>query len=463
MNVLSLFNGCGMLRPALCKAGIAVDNYFSAEIDKYANQIANKNYPDTIQLGDVSAWQDWELPNIDLLTAGFPCQDLSIAGKRQGLKGERSGLLYDALKIRDHLQPKYFLFENVASMSKHWRNEITQLVGVNPVELNSKYWGAQSRSRLFWTNIPGAKNIEMTQIQNDRKIYLKDILIDGASDRAKSSCLTARYSKMATTEWQLNKYLNSGGDMVIFTGISQDEYDALFIHSDKKLQILKADTPCDSIQRVAEFEGGSQGFRVYGRNGKSQSLIGCSGGMGGKTGLVFACPAPQGFGCWACLTPERVNKRQNGRRFKQDGKAFALTAQDKHGVAIVQPSVFTELKQNNPRIKGFSISERGVRPHQGDKAKSGISEFGTIAFLDAKSEAVTTSHSPKIINEIGIRKLHPIECERLMNLPDGYTEGVSNTQRYKMLGNGWDVFVVADLLKGIVETPIEIQPSLPLF
>lgn len=384
VNVLSLFNGCGMLRPALDKAGIEIESFYSSEIDKYANQIARKNYPDTVQMGDINNWDIWDfLPEIDLLTAGFPCQDLSVAGKQLGLNGERSGLLYEALKIRDALKPKYFLFENVASMSKHWRNEITRLVGVNPVELNSKYWGAQNRARLFWTNIPGAKNIEMMQVQNDRKIYLKDILIDGFVDCEKSRCLTARYEGVAESENQIVRYFDGKPGQLVFTGISQAEYDSLFISSEKQLQILKSDVPSDEMQRVAQLGDGSQSFRIYGRNGKSQTLAALGGGGGSKTGLVFACPAPQGFGF---VQP-----------FKQDGKVFTLTAQDKHGV--------------------YS-------------------------------------------QEIGIRKLHPIECEHLMNLPDGYTEGVSNSQRRKMLGNGWDVFVVADLLRGLVELVIDIQPDL---
>lgn len=381
MNILSLFNGCGMLRPALDKAGIKVTNYYSSEIDKYASKIANKNYPDTVQLGDVNEWKKWDLPEIDLLTAGFPCQDLSVAGKQLGLNGERSSLLYEVLKIRDALKPKYFLFENVASMSQHWRNEITCLVGVNPVELNSKYWGAQNRVRLFWTNIPGAKNIEMMQVQNDRKIYLKDILIDGAVDCDKARCLTAKDEGSRGPERMLSRYLDGKPGQIVFDGIAQDEYDALFISSEKQLQILKADTPSDEMQRVAEFEGGSQSYRIYGREGKGQTLAALGGGGGCKTGLVFAC-----------LPPNRINKRQNGEK---DGKA--LTVQDKHGI----------YSQN-----------------------------------------------------IGVRKLHPIECERLMNLPDGYTEGVSNSQRYKMLGNGWDVDVVADLLRGIVEPVLDIQPDL---
>ncbi len=273
------------------------------------------------------------------------------------------------------MKPKYFLFENVASMSHYWRDEITKLVGVEPIKLNSKYWGAQSRNRLFWTNIPGAKLIEQNQIQNDRKIYLKDILIDGAVDCEKSKCLTARYGGTQTSEKGLKRYYEKRMAQIVFTGITQEEYDALFISSDKQLQILTNDKTSDDIVKVATIGGNSQGQRIYGRQGKSQTLSASGGGLGAKTGLVFAC-----------LTPDRINKRQNGSRFKKDGKMFTLTAQDRHGVY-----------------------------HK----------------------------------ELGIRKLHPVECERLMNLPDNYTEGVSKTQRYIMLGNGWDVDVIAEILRNI--------------
>ncbi len=294
MNVLSLFNGCGMLRPALEKANIKVDNYYSSEIDKFANEIANKNYPDTKQLGNINDWQDWQLPQIDLLTAGFPCQDLSCAGKGLGLNGERSSLLFQALEIRDKLKPKYFLFENVASMGKKWRDEISELIGVEAVKLNSKYFGCQNRDRLFWTNIPNAQIVENNQINNDPQKKFSDILLDGVTDREKAKCLVASLSGCCSTPNQLRRYLAGKMGQIIFTDLTQAELDNLFAKYGKK---------------------------------------------------------------W----------------------------------------------------------------------------------------------SDELINNTKIRKLYPIECERLMNLPDNYTEGVSNTQRYKMLGNGWDVAVIAELLRGIVD------------
>lgn len=294
ITVLSLFNGCGMLRPALDKANIQVSNYYSSEVDKFANQIANKNYPDTVQLGDINDWHEWKLPQIDLLTAGFPCQDLSVAGNRKGLAGERSALLFQALAIRDKLKPKYFLFENVANMGKQNRAEISKLIGVEPVKLNSKYWGVQNRERLFWTNIANVKQIEQGQAINDKQKLFQDILLDGVTDKAKAKCLLASYYKTQASPNRLKRYIK--------------------------------------------------------------------------------------------------------------------------GYFATYNFVFTELNQ---------------------------------AQLQMIFDKYGRDWSDDLLNNTAIRKLYPVECERLMNLPDNYTEGVSNTQRYKMLGNGWDVDVVAEILKGL--------------
>lgn len=266
-------------------------------------------------------------------------------------------------------------------MSHYWRDEITKLIGVEPVKLNSKYWGAQNRTRLFWTNIPNVKDIELNQEENDIRIYLKDILLDGAVDCDKSRCITAVYNGVTKTENQFLRYLDGKPGQIVFTNITQEEYDSLFISTEKQLHIIKQDKlkhniVNDNLQKIAYLGNNSQGQRIYDKNGKSPTLSASGGGLGGKTGMIFAC-----------LTPERIKKRQNGPRFKRDGKMFTLTAQDRHGV------------------------------------------YDT---------------------NIGIRKLHPIECERLMNLPDNYTEGVSNSQRYKMLGNGWDVAVITELLCKII-------------
>jgi DNA (cytosine-5)-methyltransferase 3A len=170
MNVLSLFDGISCGRLALDRAGIKYDNYYASEIDKYAIKVAQHNYPDTIQLGDVALISGISLPKIDLLIGGSPCQSFSSAGNRLGFEG-KSGLFWEYIRIKNECNPKYWLLENVV-MKKEWRNIITEQLGVEPILINSKLVSAQNRERLYWTNIP---NIEQPE---DKNINLDDILED---------------------------------------------------------------------------------------------------------------------------------------------------------------------------------------------------------------------------------------------------------------------------------------------
>jgi len=168
MNVLSLFDGISCARVALDRAGIEVNAYMSAEIDKNAIKVSEKNYPDIIRVGSVV---DLSVEGeIDLLIGGSPCQDLSIAKKdRKGLEGNRSGLFWEYVRIKKECNPKWFILENVASMPKADRDIITREMGVEPVMFNASLVSAQCRKRLFWTNIPFSLPV-------DRGILLKDIL-----------------------------------------------------------------------------------------------------------------------------------------------------------------------------------------------------------------------------------------------------------------------------------------------
>jgi len=168
MNVLSLFDGISCARVALDRAGIEVNAYMSAEIDKNAIKVSEKNYPDIIRVGSVV---DLSVEGeIDLLIGGSPCQDLSIAKKdRKGLEGNRSGLFWEYVRIKKECNPKWFILENVASMPKADRDIITREMGVEPVMFNASLVSAQCRKRLFWTNIPFS-------LPMDRGILLKDIL-----------------------------------------------------------------------------------------------------------------------------------------------------------------------------------------------------------------------------------------------------------------------------------------------
>lgn len=172
MRVLSLFDGicCGHL--ALERAGIKIDSYDAYEIEKSAIKATQANFPDVVHHGDVTKEDFTKYKGkIDLLIGGSPCTQLSMAGNGQGLKGAQSKLFYDYARALEEAQPKYFLLENVI-MKKEWEDIITNILGVEPIEINSSLVSAQNRRRLYWTNIPNV-------IQpKDRGIKLEDILDD---------------------------------------------------------------------------------------------------------------------------------------------------------------------------------------------------------------------------------------------------------------------------------------------
>ncbi len=347
MRVLSLFDGISCARIALSRAGI-VDEllyrknnqgliYFASEIDKNSIQIAQKNFPDTIQLGDVKTITKDLLSSymgvveIDLLIGGSPCQDLSIAKKeRKGLNGVRSGLFWEYVRILKEVKPKYFILENVNSMPKEAKDTITKELGVEPIMINAALVSAQNRKRLFWTNIPNVK------LPDDRGIFLKDILEPKVDDSF-------------TVKPKSNTVRSSGRG----SGIdNKHNWDTI---------------------RIGTINKGGQGDRIYSPEGKSVGLSALGGGRGAKTGL-YIIQTPRG-------------KNKGGKR--------ALN--------------------------------------------------GKVPTLSSSS----WEHNNKLSNDEIIRKLTPIECERLQGLSDNYTAGVSNSQRYKMLGNAFNVDVVAHILEGI--------------
>ena len=369
LNVLSLFDGMSCGQIALERAGIKVNNYFASEIDKYAIQVAKHNYPNTHHIGDVTKVKASELPKIDLLIGGSPCQGFSFAGKQLNFDDPRSKLFFEFVRLLNECNPKYFLLENV-KMKKEYQDVITEHLGVEPIEINSNLLSAQNRKRIYWTNIPGVT------IPNDKGILLKDIVHENESiDTALSGNYAEWFAKNA--EFQLGKkYCSLSPEKAITMTARQyaswngnywfeilSEYIVPF---DKTLQILDKE-----VQRgkVGYFRKDSQANRVYYIHDKAITLTGEAGGGAAKMGQYL-------FGC---ITPDRIEKRQNGQRFNDGKKFYTLTAQDKHGVLI----------------EGY------------------------------------------------IRKLTPIECERLQTVPDNYSAIVSNSQRYKMLGNGWTVDVIA--------------------
>lgn len=329
MNVLSLFDGISCGQVALERARIKIDKYYASEIDKYAIQVTQKNYPNTIQLGDVTKWREWNVDwsSIDLLIGGSPCQGFSFAGKQLNFEDSRSKLFFIYVEILNHIKninPKIiFLLENV-KMKKEFQDIISERVGTEPIEINSALVSAQNRVRLYWTNIPNVQRPE------DKHIYLKDIIEHGFVDQGKSYCIDANYFKGGN----LKSYFEKHRRQLVFE--------------------LKKDH-----------------------------------------NQIFIC-------------------RENGRRLTPDGN------------------------------KRDDIKGKIVRGYE-------------INFSGKSGTLTTVLKDNYLIEDFIIRKLIPIECERLQTLPDNYTEGISNSQRYKCLGNGWTVDIIVRILSYIdVKKQIDI-------
>ena len=369
MNVLSLFDGMSCGQIALDQLGVPVKNYFAAEIDKYAIKVAQANYPDMIHLGDVrdvQTYRDHLMDDfdrghkIDLLIGGSPCQGFSFAGKQLNFDDPRSKLFFEYVRLLKALKPKYFLLENVR-MKKESMDVITEMLGVEPVAINSNLVSAQNRHRLYWTNIP------MDGIPEDRGIVLSDILEDRPVD--------AHYE------------------------------------AGKKL--------------VKNYKGGnqlnpsykSQANTIHPLQGKVGALCAGTHGYGNgyvptKSGLILAG--------YADLKGHGYNKRV----YHPDGKGPNLCASSGGNL---EPKILQ---------KGRGWNKGGLKA------------------LDGKTPTISTSaweHNNHLTYDEGLtwRKLTPLECERLQTVPEGYTAHVSNTQRYRMLGNGWTVEVIKHIMKGI--------------
>ncbi len=220
MNVISLFNGMNTGRQALENVGIKVNKYYSSEIKPYAIELTQHHFPDTIQVGDVTKWKEWDIDwkSIDLVLSGSPCQDLSAAGKRAGINGKKSSLFFTFVEILEHiktLNPKVlFLQENVGSASKLDVGIMSRALGVYPVRINSKLLTAQLRDRYYWSNIRTKKTMFdlVTDIPQpkDKGIFLNDILTSGSTIRNINYLKEYQTGNMSTIERNKHTCLNTG-------------------------------------------------------------------------------------------------------------------------------------------------------------------------------------------------------------------------------------------------------------
>jgi DNA (cytosine-5)-methyltransferase 3A len=362
ITVLSLFDGmsCGQL--ALQKLGIKVKQYYAAEIDKHAIQVTQHNFPNTIQLGDVTKVFAKDLPKIDLLIGGSPCQGFSFAGKQLAFDDPRSKLFFEFVRLKNECNPTYFMLENV-KMKKEFELIISKYMGVAPIEINSALLSAQNRVRLYWTNIANEPfglfgDMQCTIPQpKDKGILLGDIL-------------------------------------------ESDVPEKYFI-SDKAIERLNKAALLGIKAKVDPEKSGT----ITIKNQSGQLAIDNS------TTLIVASRG---------RNPENPKSRESGLETEQhleprfDGKTNCLTSVQKDNYVIY--------------ADGYEQDNRAYF------------ESGKSGCLDIKP----ARQKVLLEREWKIRRLTTKECKILQTIPDEYDMSiVSDTQQYRMLGNGWTVDVIA--------------------
>ncbi len=438
MNILSLFDGMGCGYITLRELGVPVDRYVAYEIDKYAIQTALHNFPNIEQRGDVKTADFTEFEGFDWVLAGFPCTKFSIAQKKdretKPYSGEGWELFEGAWRAVQEAKPKYFLFENNKSMAKAVQQEISKIIGFEPVLINSALVSAQNRQRIYWVGVRNAdgtySKVDVEQ-PADKGILLKDVLDDNClveripayGNVNKSRPMNANYSKNCggfehrlfsnnPNKQQVDmiaepvclaergRYTDSGNRSQKGNGPVEQFYEAREDGKTNALTIVQKDNAVAESVRIGTYPNNaknpkhdSQQYRIYSHEGKSVALCGNGGGMGAKTGL-YAIPVEFADG----IPTKAISAT--------DGKVY-LVYEVKNGLITVKG------KQYPIKLKdGYYI----------------------------------------------IRKLTVSECRRLQTIPDWYEMPCSDSQNYKMLGNGWTVDVIKHLISSalIHETPQRI-------
>ena len=416
MKVLSLFDGISCGRLALERAGIPVEKYYASEIDKYAIQVAQKNYPDTIQVGDVNKLNYLELLDVDMIIGGSPCQDLSIAKQnRQGLRGERSGLFWKYVEALEVIRPKWFLLENVASMRNEDRDAITEtLKRIYPetecIMINSALVSAQQRKRYYWTNW----HVEQPQ---DKGILLKDILESGLPYLEKSQSLTASYDG------------------------------AVFWNSIQKKQRTMVAEPVPCAMRTREDDLGKFKRVETKDDGKANSLtsVQTDSMVAERIAEVVSQISSRDF---ELSFQKNGNIRPNKGDPKKTGIGEAPTiysTENKAGTIIASHPVYVH------NIAPVRISElAGLSKAQGNRIYSVRGKSVCLNANGGGGGAKTGLYKVDLPDgDYIIRKLTPVECARLQTMPDHWCDGISATQQYKCYGNGWTVDVITHIFKAL--------------
>ena len=436
MKVLSLFDGMSCGRIALDQLGIPVEKYYASEIDKYAMQVSAANYPDIEQVGDICNLDPKDYKDVDLMLAGSPCQGFSFAGKQLAFDDPRSALFFEFIRLLKAIKPKYFLLENVR-MKKEFLEVITEQlsqcyepadvdnqflnvlgeVRLEPIFINSSLLSAQSRQRYYWTNIPDIKQPE------DRGIVLRDILETEPNN----------FTKMS------DKFVKRNGDRNCMIDQNKEKASNLsameYVKNGRQGNYLACDDNGKPVHKpVKKTERNRRHLKQL--DEKSLCMTATMYKGAGNNGMTLVPQKPKK----AYDIPREIlkdNERQR-RVYDPSGKSPTVLARSD------SPKVTTPKQVGVAAdINGHDVLKRVYSP-------------------DGKSPTVNTcqggNREPKVAvqsyrevrkEELHWRKLTPLECERLQTVPDNYTNHVSNTQRYKMLGNGWTVEVIKHILQNM--------------
>ena len=490
MKVLSLFDGmaCGMI--AMQLAGVEIESYDAYEIDQYAIKTAQHNFPMIKEHGDVFDADFTQYEGVDFLIGGSPCTYWSIAqtkNRETVASGMGWELFSQYVRALHEAKPKYFIYENNKSMSKAIRASIDETFGFEAVLINSALVSAQNRQRLYWVgkrNADGTYSKVNVEQPADRGILLRDILENGIAWQEKSYNLTTCCCR-AIPEDILKRHRHTMAAVPIEPRcVAQrgryPENPKLRVAGLPTEQMFEAreDGKTNTLTTVQKDNLVAEPVNIT-QDGKAQCLRatyykdGIRNMVGNDVDRKTCVAEPVRIGTYPTSDGRLLNS-QGSRFYSVDGKAVTQSAQvggwgAKTGLYAV------------PYDCDVVITENSIRCQRRDQKHSTV-QGSHVNFTDGKTQTLSPSHIPNVIDHKSnekypvyevrnglitikgkqypiklkdgyyiIRKLTVRECMRLQTVPEWYEFPVSNSQAYKMLGNGWTVDVIAHILKGLKE------------